>query len=133
MALIRGRRKALSLKHMAQMPTAVGADDLGALHAEGAVDAALDRARHGVEKRRPPAPRLELGVGLVQRRVARRAVVRARARVVLVVRARVRRFGARGAQHSELLGCQHCLPLFFALLHRVVARHFGGCAGGRAE
>ena len=133
MALIRRRGKALALKHMPKMPATVGADDLGALHAEGAVDAALDGAGHGVEEGRPPAPGLELRRGRVQRRRARRARVRPRRRVVLVVGARVRRFRARGPQHPELLRCQHRLPLFFALLYRVGGRHFVWCAWGGAE
>jgi hypothetical protein len=82
---------------------AVGAHNLGALHAEGAVAAAQHGARHGVEEGRPAAAAAELVRGAVQRGVAARARVGALRREVLVEGARVRGLGALLAEDAELL------------------------------
>ena len=65
MALISGRWVPLALEDMAQMATAVGAHDLGALHAERAVRVPRHRTGQAVEVRRPSAPGLEFVVCFV--------------------------------------------------------------------
>jgi hypothetical protein len=133
---------------VAQVAAAVCADDLGALHAEGAVAAAQDRPGHGVEEGRPAAAAAELVRGAVQRRVAARARVGALLGEVLVERAGVWGFGALLAEDAELF-CERGLavglagvgaagictrgeggpPFLVGLLHG--ERHGGGTAAGR--
>lgn len=101
--LVRGRRVALALEHVAKVAAAVGAYDLGPCHAEGAVLMPRHGPRDAVEVGRPAAARLELVRGLVQGRLARGAGVDALGRVVLVVLAREGRLGALFSQDAELL------------------------------
>lgn len=102
MPLIGGRVEALALEHVAQVAAAVGAHNLGARHAERAVLVAHDGAGDRVEVRRPPAARLELVVGLVQRRRAPRAGVDALRGVVLVEGAGAGGLRALLAEDAEL-------------------------------
>ena len=103
MPLIRRILVALPLKHMAQMPITPRAHNLSALAPHRAVHAPRHGARHGVEKRRPPAPAGELVARLVQRGRAAGARVDACGRLVLVVGAAEGRLGAFFAQDAELL------------------------------
>lgn len=102
MPLIRRRRIPLALEHMSQMTPAVGAQDLGALHAERAVGVAGDGARDAVEVGGPAATRFELVGGAVERGGAGGAGVGARGGGVLVVDAGVGGFGAFFAEDAEL-------------------------------
>lgn len=102
MPLVRRRVIALPLEHMAQMPPAVGAHDLGAHHAVGAVLVPRHRAGDAVEVGRPAAPGRELVPRRVQRRVAPRARVHPGAGRVLVVGAAAGGFGALFAEDAEL-------------------------------
>jgi hypothetical protein len=78
MPLICRRFKALSLKHMPEMPTAITTYNLDALHAKCIIHVSRYRARHRVKVCRPAAAGFEFGVGLVERSGACRAVVDAR-------------------------------------------------------
>lgn len=100
--LIRGRRVSLAFEDVAQMATAVRADDLGALHAEAGVRMPRDCAGDAVEVRGPAATGLEFVVRLVEGCVACRARVDALAGHVLVVFAREGGFGALFAEDAEL-------------------------------
>jgi hypothetical protein len=102
MPLVRGRRIALTLEDVAEVAAAGGADDLGAVHAERAVGAAHDGARHGIEEGRPAAAAAELVRGAVQRRAAAGARVGALRGEVLVQGTREGGFGAAFAQDAEL-------------------------------
>lgn len=103
MPLVRRRREPLTLEHMAQVPAAVSASDLDALHEEAAVLVALHRAGDAVEVGGPAAAALELVRGLVQGRVAAGARVDALGGVVLVEGAGARRLGSLLAQDAELI------------------------------
>lgn len=67
MPLVRRRRVPLPLEHVAQVPAALGADDLRARHAERAVGVAGDGAGEGVEVGGPAAAGFELVRGAVER------------------------------------------------------------------
>ncbi len=102
MPLIRRRRVTLPLEHMPQMPAALGARDLRARHAEGAVRVADDGAGDAVEIRGPAAAGLELVRGPVEGGVAAGAGVGAGRGGVLVVGAGVGGLGAFFAEDAEL-------------------------------
>lgn len=102
MPLVRRRVEPFSLKHVAQVPAAVAAHDLGPRHAKGAVLVPRHGARDAVEIGRPAAARVELVRGLVKRRVAAGAGVHARGGVVLVELAGAGGFGALFAEDAEL-------------------------------
>jgi hypothetical protein len=102
MSLIRRRIIPLPFKDMAQMPTAVAAHDLRALHTERLVRMSRHRAGDAVKVRGPAAAALELVVGLVERRAAGCARVHAGVRVVLVELVGEGRFGAFFAEDAEL-------------------------------
>lgn len=76
------------------MTTTIRTNNLSPFHAKAGVRMSLDRTRNAVKVRWPPAPGLELVVGLVERRVARRARVDALRRVMFVVFAGEGGFGA---------------------------------------
>lgn len=103
MPLIRGRRIALPLEHMPQMPAAIRAHNLRPHHAKRRILMPHDGARHRVEKGGPAAAGLEFLLRRVERRVAAGARVDARGGGVLVVFAAVGGFGALGAEDAELL------------------------------
>ncbi len=103
MALVGRRGVALALEDVAEMAAAVGADDLGAGHAKGAVLVAGDGAGDAVKVGRPAAAGLELVVGRVERRLTAGAGVDARLGEVLVGRSRVGRLRALFPQDLELL------------------------------
>lgn len=104
-ALVGGRGEALALEDVAQVASAVGADDLGAGHAKGVVRMAGHGARDAVKVGGPAASRLELVRRLVQRRLAAGARVDARLRVELVILAGSGGLCALLPQDSELLCC----------------------------
>ena len=126
-ALVRGRGVALALEDVAQVPTAVGTDDLGAPHAKGAVGVAGDGPRDAVKVRRPAAARLELVVGRVQRRLAAGAGVDACVGEELVVLAGPRGLSALLTEDAELFGSQDGTPLVVGSL--VGIRHVAGRGG----
>jgi hypothetical protein len=101
-ALISRRRIALTLEDVAQVAAAVGAHNLGALHAQRVVDVALDGAGQAVKIGRPAAARLELVRCLVERRLAAGAAVDALVGKVLVVLAGKGTLGALFAEDTEL-------------------------------
>ena len=101
--LVGGRGESLALEDVAEMAAAIGADDLGAGHAPGAVLVARDSAWDAVKVGRPAAARLELVVGLVQRRITAGAGVDTRVGEELVVLAREGRLGALLPEDAELL------------------------------
>lgn len=108
-ALISRRGVPLTLEHMSQMATTVGAHNLGPLHAKGAIGVSSHSPRDGVEKGRPAAARLELVVGFVERGVAASAGVGAFGGHVFVKGAAEGGFGAFVAEDAELF-CAN-LPL----------------------
>lgn len=93
----------LPLEHMPQVPPAVRARNLRPHHAQRAVLEALHRAGERLEVGGPPAVRVELLRGLVQRRGAAGAGVGAGGGVVLVVVAGAGGLGALLAEDAELL------------------------------
>lgn len=103
MPLIRRRSIAFSLEHMAQMPTAITAHDLGATHAKRAIGVASDRSRDSVEECGPAAAGLKFVVGFVEWSVAGGAGVDAGGGVVLVVFTGVGGFGSFLTDDTELL------------------------------
>lgn len=84
MTLISGRVKALALKHMPQMTTAVGTYNLSSCHAKGAVLMTDNSAGDAVKVGWPAAARLELVSSLVERRITSCASVDAFVRIVLI-------------------------------------------------
>ena len=74
-ALISGRGVTLALEDVAEVATAVSADNLDAAHAESPVLVSDNGARDAVEVGWPTAARAELVSGLVQWRVASGASV----------------------------------------------------------
>ena len=107
---------ALALEDVPEVRAAVGAADLDALHAEGAVLDVLDRVagQRGVE-RRPPAVRLELRVAAEELGAAGAAGVDALGLGVGVLAAEGR-LGAGLAQHLVLGGRQLRAPLLVGAL-----------------
>lgn len=104
--LVRRRRVPLPLEHMPQVPAAVGADDLGALHAERGVEVPVDRPGDAVVVGGPAAAGLELVRGAVQGGVAAGAGVDALGGEVVVVFAGEGGLGALFAEDAELFcGC----------------------------
>lgn len=103
MPLIRRRREPLTLKHMAQMPTAIGAHNLRAHREEGPVLVALYCAGNAVKVGGPAAAAAELVRGFVEGRFAAGTGVHALGRVVLVEFTGAGCFGALFAQDAELL------------------------------
>jgi len=101
--LVGRRRVPFALEDVAQVAAAVGAHDLGARHAQGAVFVAGHGAWDAIEVGRPAAARLELVVGLVERGVAPGTVVDALVGEVLVVLSREGALGAFLPEHPELL------------------------------
>src|SRR5579875_2980740 len=98
------------------MAAAAPATDLGADHAEAVVLDQLDGLGHRrLREARPPAARLELGVGTEQDVAARRAAV---GPVVVVVHVlpRPRTLGAGLPQHLVLLRREHGAPLLVGLV-----------------
>ncbi len=100
-----GRVVALALKYVAEVTAAVGADDLGAAHAEGAILVPGHSTGDAVEVGGPAAARAELVAGLVQGGVASAAGVDALVGVMLIILAREGRFGTLFPQDLEL-GCR---------------------------
>ena len=94
---------AFALEDVAEMAAAVGADDLGPRHAEGVVLMARHGAGDAVKVCWPATARLELVVGLVQRRLTAGAGVDTRVGEELVVLAREGRLGALLPEDAELL------------------------------
>lgn len=142
---------ALALEDVAEVAAAVGADDLGPGHAEGAVLMAGHGAWDAVKISGPAAARLELVVGFVQRRAAAGTGIDTLVRVVLVVSAGARALCALLPEDPELL-CpgvmsggdapandggdtrtwrQDCPPFLVGSLVRV--SHAAGCGRGRAK
>ena len=103
MPLVLWVSKPLALENVSQVSSTVIAHNLRAHHTEARVRSLADGAGNGIPERRPPAARVELVVGLVQRRLAALAGVDARGRVVLVECAGARGLGALLAQDAELL------------------------------
>jgi hypothetical protein len=101
--LISGSRVSLALEDVTKMATTVGADNLGALHTEGAVGVSGHSTRHSIEESRPAAARLELVVGLVERSLAASTGVNTLRGHVLVKVAAVGRLGALVTEDAELL------------------------------
>jgi len=109
------------------MTTAFAANDFRPGHSESSVCVAGDGAWYRVEVGRPTATRLEFMVGCVEGSVARGASIDTLVRVVFVVLASERRFGAFLTEHTELLFIEHRLPLIIASL--VGVRHIGFVGG----
>lgn len=107
MTLIRRRRESLSLENMAQVTTAVGADDFRPDRTKAPVLVSSHRARHAVEIGWPAAARVEFVSGLVERRIARSAGVDALLGVVLVKLSSAGGFSALFSENSELC-CGMC-------------------------
>ena len=82
--LILGIAKPLPLEDVSQMPATVVANNLRPHHAQTRIGPLSNSVREGVPEGGPPAPRVELVVGLVKRRFASRARVDTSVRVVLV-------------------------------------------------
>lgn len=145
---------AFPLENVPEMAAAVGADNLGPRHAKGVVLVARHRAGDAVKVGRPATARLELVVGLVQRRITASAGVDTRVGEELVVLAREGRLGALLSEDAELLCArgqpggrsgwkaarskgavralvQHSAPLVVGSL--VGIRHLAGSAAGGAE
>jgi hypothetical protein len=101
--LVGRSRVALALEDVTEMAATVGADNLGALHAEGAVGVSGNSTRDGIEESRPAAARLELVVGLVERSLAASTGVDTLGGHVLVKVAAVGRLGALVTEDAELL------------------------------
>lgn len=133
MPLVRRRRVAFPLEHVAQVAPAPAAGDFGARHAERGVGVAGDGAGEGVEVGGPAAAGFELVRRAVEGRVAGGAFIGPLAGHVLVVLADVRRLGALAPDDAELLRRQHGLPFVLALLDRVVRHVFWGLPAESAE
>lgn len=103
MPLIGGSRKALALKDVAEVTSAVTADNLCALHAEGIIDVSLDSTGNRIEVSGPATARLELMIGRVQGRIATSAVVNTCGRVVGVVFTRSCALCALLSENAKLL------------------------------
>lgn len=103
MALVRRRPEPFALEDVAEVPATVGAYDLRAQHAKGAVLVPRHGAGDAVEIGRPSAAGLELVVGPVQGRVAAGAAVHALAGVVLVVLPSPRGLCSLLTENTELL------------------------------
>lgn len=84
MPLIRRRREPLALKHMTQMPTAIGAHNLGPHREQRSVLVALYGAGDAVKVGGPAAAAAEFVRGLVEGRFAAGTGVHALGGVVLV-------------------------------------------------
>lgn len=102
MSLVCRGRIAFALENMSQMAAAVGAHNLGARHAKGAVCMSRHCARDRVEVGWPAAAGFELMRGLVERSSAGGARVDAGRWHVFIVGARVGGFGALFAKNAEL-------------------------------
>lgn len=102
MAFVGRGGEPLALEDVAQVPAAVGADDLDALHEHAGVLEALDGARDAVKVGGPAAAAVELVRRLVQGRVATRARVHARRGLVFVELAGPGGLGALLAEDPEL-------------------------------
>jgi hypothetical protein len=85
------------------MPAAVVAHNLGPHHAQTGIGPLSNSVREGVPEGGPPAPRVELVVGLVERRFASRARVDTSVGIVLVELAGAWRFSAFLTKNAELL------------------------------
>ena len=103
MPLVLGISKSLALEDVPQMSTTVVAYDLRPLHSPAVVDSLTHSAWNGVPEGGPAAPRVEFMVGLVEGRVATSAGVDASGGVVLIVFARMRRFGPLLTENTELI------------------------------
>ena len=103
MPFILGISKPLPLEDVPQMPAAVVAHNLGPHHAQTRIGPLSNSVREGVPEGGPPAPRVELVVGLVKRCFAASAGVDTLRRHVLVKVAAVGRLGALFAENAELL------------------------------
>ena len=128
MPLIRRGGVTLPLEHMAQMPPTIMTDNFRPHHAEHAVFVAVHGPWDAVEVGGPAAAALEFVVGGVEGRVAGGAVVGAFRRHVFVVFARVRRFGALFADHTELRRGEDGAPFAVGLRDGVGAAGGGGAA-----
>lgn len=93
----------LALEDMTQMATTVSAQNLGARHSQRAILMADDSTGNRVKVGGPAAAAVELVRGLVQRRIAARAVVHALLGEVRVVLAGAGALSALKAQNAELL------------------------------
>ncbi len=94
MPLVCGCRISLALEYVSEVSTTVGADDLRARHAEGAIRVSCHSTWNIVEICRPATSTLELVVGFVERRIAASASVDTSIGQVLVVLAGEGGFGA---------------------------------------
>lgn len=103
MSLIRRGREPLALEDVAQVTTAVGADDLRSRHTKGAVLMAGDGPRDAIKVCWPSTPRLELVVGLVNGSAAPGAGIDALLRIMLVELPGARSLSALLPQNTELL------------------------------
>ena len=109
------------VEHVPEVPTACGADDLGARHAVARVDALLDRVeRRRLHEARPPGPGVELRVGAEELRATARAAVDTRI-LGVGVRAGEGSLGRLPAEDRVLVGRQSGAPLLVRELDR--ARH----------
>lgn len=106
--LVGRSRVSFALENVTEMATTVGADDLSALHTEGAVGVSGHSTGHSIEESRPAATRLELVVGLVEGGLAASTGVDTLRGHVLVEIAAVRGLGALFAEDAELLYCAIC-------------------------
>ena len=116
MALI-GGGEALTLEHMAEVPTTARAHDLDARHPESAVGVRHDGARDNLVKSGPTTPRIELGRRRVERLSAAGACKVAILRVELVVLTGARVLCPFVAQDVVLLGREHLTPFLLRALH----------------
>src|SRR6266487_962879 len=113
------------VEDVAQMATAVAADDLGAAHEQAVVRPQLDRlGDRGLVEAGPPGARVELGVGAEQLAAAAGAAVEA-VGVVVDVLTGERALGVSLAQHAVLQRGQLLAPLLVRLLDLAGL----GCAG----
>jgi hypothetical protein len=101
-ALICRRWETFALEDVPQMPTTVGADNLGSRHAQGAVLMTSDRAWDAVKVRWPSTARLEFVVGLVQWCFTACACVDTLLWIVLVELSRAWWLGALFPEDAEL-------------------------------
>lgn len=105
MTLICGSRVSLALKHMAEMTSAVGTDNLRSLHAKCAVHMSGHSTGDRIKVCRPTAARLELVVGGIKRGIAAGAVVNTFGRVMVIVFTSAGAFSSLLAEDSELFYC----------------------------
>lgn len=116
MSLVGWGLVAFSLEDVAQMTSAVAADNLCSLHAKGAVCVAGDGAWDGIEVGRPAAATLKFVFCLVERGVAASAGIDACVGLMLVIFAREWGLGALFSQDTELFLVKYGLPFLVGSL-----------------